>query len=115
MLARDLGEAVFEKGRGEGASLRLVDDLQRAGRRVEGGAQLAGAALVCGREVADVPRIIDGYLKVKDADAEEAAELVREFGLPWETLSSEHLAKLATWEALLEAGSLPLGALPRAA
>lgn len=68
---------------------------------------------VCGREVADVPRIVEGYLKVREADTDEAAELVREYKLPWETLASEHLAMPATWQALLDSGSLPLGALVR--
>lgn len=67
----------------------------------------------CGREVADVPRVVEGYLKAKDADGDEAAELVREYGLPWEALSSDHLANPAPWAALLESGSLPLGALVR--
>lgn len=67
----------------------------------------------CGREVTGVSRIVEGYLKAQDADAEEAADLVREYRLPWETLSSEHLAKAETWSALLESGSLPLTALVR--
>lgn len=68
---------------------------------------------VCGRDVADVPRLVEGYLKIRDADADEAAELVREYKLPWEAIDSEHLSKPAVWSALLESGSLPLGALVR--
>lgn len=60
-----------------------------------------------------VPRIIEGFAKAQDADAEEAAELVREYGLPWEVLNPDHLAKAAVWSALLESSALPLGALVR--
>ena len=67
----------------------------------------------CGRPANGLPPIMEGYLKACDADASEAAELVREYTLPWEALSSEQLAKPETWSALLESGSLPLGALVR--
>lgn len=68
---------------------------------------------VCGRDTTEVPQIVEGYLKVKDADPAMASQLVREYKLPWEALSSEHLTKPETWEALLFSGSLPLGALVR--
>lgn len=62
----------------------------------------------------DVPRIIEGYLKMTEAsDSDEAAALVREYGLPWETVPSEHLAGDKVWRALLDADALPLGALLR--
>ena len=67
----------------------------------------------CGREAADVPRVVEGFRKAQDADADEAAELVREYGLPWEALSSDHLAQPGTWTALLDSAALPLGALVR--
>lgn len=68
---------------------------------------------VCGREVAEVPRIVEGYLKIKDADVHEAAELVREYKLPWETIDSQHLTNPIIWDSLLESDSLPLTALVR--
>jgi 60 kDa SS-A/Ro ribonucleoprotein len=71
----------------------------------------------CGRLSDDVPegfpRIIDGFEMVQRADAKRAAELIHEYRLPWEALTSEQLAKPEPWAALLESGSLPLGALVR--
>jgi 60 kDa SS-A/Ro ribonucleoprotein len=74
--------------------------------------------VACGRSVeldaAPHPRVLEGYLKATAAsDAAETAELVREYGLPWEALTSDHLASPAVWSALLDAGALPLGALVR--
>lgn len=61
------------------------------------------------------PRILEGFAKMAEAsDADEAAELVREYRLPWETVPSGFLAGDIVWQALIETpGALPLGALLR--
>lgn len=60
------------------------------------------------------PRIIEGYRKLTEAsDADEAAALVREYEMPWEAVPSEWMAGDKVWRALLDADSLPLGALLR--
>lgn len=67
----------------------------------------------CGQDKGDVPRVVEGYRKmVAASDSAEAAELVREYGLPWETVPSE-LLDARVWDALLASGSLPLGAMVR--
>lgn len=75
---------------------------------------------ICGRLNAGLgtpglPRIVEGYLKAQaSSDHQETAELVREYQLPWETLTTDHLASPKVWDALLHTPSaLPLGALVR--
>ncbi len=62
-----------------------------------------------------VPKSIEGFIKIQAAsDPSEAAELVREYRLPWETVPSPLLVGDQVWRALLETpGALPLGALLR--
>jgi 60 kDa SS-A/Ro ribonucleoprotein len=63
---------------------------------------------------AALPRIVEGFARAQDAsDADEAAAVVRDYRLPWEAVRPEHLAKPAVWQALLDSGALPLGALVR--
>lgn len=57
------------------------------------------------------PRLIEGYLKANEAGADIPA-LVRNYRLSWEMLPDEALTKLATWDALLDAG-IPQTALMR--
>lgn len=69
---------------------------------------------ICSRPVEDAPRVVEGYLKAQaSSDADETAALVREYQLPWEALTAEHLTSPKTWDALLASGALPLGALVR--
>lgn len=58
-----------------------------------------------------VPRLIEGFVKAQEPDA-DAAALVREYGLSWEMLPDAALRQRATWDALLDAG-LPQTALLR--
>lgn len=69
---------------------------------------------ICGRNViGPVPSVVEGHLKLADAsDPAEAAELVREYRLPWETVPSD-LRGAEVWSALLDANALPLGAMVR--
>lgn len=68
---------------------------------------------ICGRPDVTVPRIVEGYQKMTEAsDPDEAAELVREYRLPWETVPS-NLLGARVWDALLDSGALPLGAMVR--
>lgn len=68
---------------------------------------------VCGRHVEGLPPVVDGFLKMAEAsDPDEAAALVREYRLPWETVPS-HLLDARVWDALLDSGALPLGAMVR--
>ncbi len=68
---------------------------------------------ICGRDAEDVPRVVAGFRKMAEAsDVDEAAELVREYRLPWETVPSQ-LLDAKVWDALLLTGALPLGAMVR--
>src|SRR5471032_1099314 len=59
-----------------------------------------------------LPRIVEGFMLAQSATSPaQAAELVREYGLPREALDSEHLTAPAVWEALLE--DMPMSALVR--
>ncbi len=68
---------------------------------------------ICGREATDVPRIVEGYQRMTGATTSgEVAGLIQRYGLPWETVPSD-LRDAAVWNALLDSGSLPLGATVR--
>lgn len=70
-------------------------------------------AFICGRYEGDVPRVVEGYRKMVEAsDPDEAAALIGEYNLPWETVPSELMGP-KVWAALLDGTSLPLGALVR--
>ena len=61
-----------------------------------------------------MPALLHGFAKMQEAsDAPEAAALVREYKLPWETVPSDFLKGSDVWRALLEAKALPLGATLR--
>lgn len=65
-----------------------------------------------------LPQIVHGYEAAQrtDTDAEKAAELVREYGLPREALKTEHLRDPHVWEAMLYEGGkygMPITALIR--
>lgn len=72
---------------------------------------------ICGRktDVDEIPKVLTGFLKMQEApNADEAAALVREYNLPWETVPSDFLKGDKVWRALVETpGALPLGALIR--
>lgn len=60
-----------------------------------------------------VPKIIEGYVRIRDAgSAAEAAKLVVEYGLPREAVPTDFLTTPEVWEALLATG-MPLTAMIR--
>lgn len=67
---------------------------------------------VCGRDADGLPPVVTGYRRALDADLGTLPALVAEYGLSWEMLPSEGLARPDVWEALLDAG-LPQTALLR--
>ena len=68
--------------------------------------------IVRGGETDGLPRIVEGFVRAQAAETPaEAAELVREYGLPREAVRSEHLASPEVWEALLD--DMPMTALIR--
>ena len=68
--------------------------------------------IVRGGTTDGLPRLVEGFTRAQAAPtAVEAAQLVREYGLPREALQPEHLTSIAVWEALLE--DMPMTALIR--
>ena len=68
--------------------------------------------IVRGTEAEGLPRAVDGFVRAQAAErGEQAAELIREYGLPREAVKPEHLTAPAVWEALLE--DMPMTALVR--
>jgi 60 kDa SS-A/Ro ribonucleoprotein len=62
----------------------------------------------------DAPTLIYGVeLAKRSTSASETAGLVREYGLTWEMLQTEHLNDRKVWEALLESGKVGVTALIR--
>jgi 60 kDa SS-A/Ro ribonucleoprotein len=60
----------------------------------------------------DLPRVVEGFVGAQAApSARESAELIREYRLPREAVSPEHLGSPEVWEALLE--DMPTGAMIR--
>jgi 60 kDa SS-A/Ro ribonucleoprotein len=78
-----------------------------------------GEDLVAGfgdeRLPADDPlRLVEGYERVRRVTGgREAAELVREYRLPWEALPDEVINRPEVWEALLDVDAVPATALLR--
>jgi 60 kDa SS-A/Ro ribonucleoprotein len=69
-----------------------------------------------GKEVggAGLPDIVTGVTMAKGAlDAAHTARLVRQYGLTWEMVKTEHLNERAVWEALLEEDKVGITALIR--
>lgn len=62
---------------------------------------------------AQLPHIVLGVEAAKTASEKDLPRIIQDFGLSWEMIPTEALTKKATWEALLNGGSLPLGALIR--
>lgn len=91
------------------------DVLRKAHPATTDAALNAVLRFAAGHPVDEAPRTIEGFVRLQDAaDEDEAAELVREYGLPWETVPSGLLAGDRVWRALVETpGALPLGALLR--
>jgi 60 kDa SS-A/Ro ribonucleoprotein len=68
--------------------------------------------IVRGGSTEGLPRMVEGFVRAQAAVTdEEAAALVREYGLPREALKSEHLVSPEVWAALLE--DMPMTALIR--
>lgn len=89
------------------------DLLRKAHPAAPTGGHKALYDFICGRPAENLPRIVEGYLKMVEAsDPDEAAALVREYNLPWETVPSD-LLDATVWGALLDSHSLPLGAMVR--
>ncbi len=62
----------------------------------------------------DVPDVIVGYELAKRSEStEQTARLVRNFGLTWEMIKTEHLNDRKVWEALLESDQVGITALIR--
>ncbi|MDQ6777259.1 MAG: TROVE domain-containing protein [Actinomycetota bacterium] len=59
-----------------------------------------------------LPRVVEGFARAQAAETpKQTAALVREYGLPREALSSDHLTSPEVWEALLE--GMPMTAMIR--
>jgi 60 kDa SS-A/Ro ribonucleoprotein len=59
-----------------------------------------------------LPRVVEGFVGAQAApSARESAELIREYRLPREAVSPEHLGSPEVWEALL--ADMPMGAMIR--
>ena len=91
-----------------------------AGRVSAGNPQLEVSAeharlfewIVRGGEADGLPRLVEGFARVQAArTAKEAAELVREYGLPREAVKPEHLGSTEVWQALLH--DMPMTAMIR--
>jgi 60 kDa SS-A/Ro ribonucleoprotein len=68
--------------------------------------------IVRGGETNALPRVVEGFVRAQSAEKPaESAALIREFGLPRETVRTEHLASAEVWEALLE--DMPMTAMIR--
>lgn len=69
---------------------------------------------VCGRDPGpNAPRLIEGFLKAQASpNPLETANLVAQYGLPWEALIPEHLNDRRVWAELLNRG-MPQTALMR--
>jgi 60 kDa SS-A/Ro ribonucleoprotein len=68
--------------------------------------------IVRGGETDGLPRIVEGFVRAQAATTPvESAVLVREYRLPREAVSTEHLASPEVWEALVE--DMPMAALIR--
>jgi 60 kDa SS-A/Ro ribonucleoprotein len=63
-------------------------------------------------DIDKAPAIVRGFEKASKASIQELPGLIREFGLTWEMIPTEHLNNVKVWEALLD-GNVPLGALVR--
>jgi 60 kDa SS-A/Ro ribonucleoprotein len=104
-----------------GVTHRDVLRLAHPGRRVGAGNPALDVSdeharlfewIVRGGGTDGLPRVVEGFVRAQAAaSAREAAELVREFGLPREALQPEHLASPEVWAALLE--DMPMTALIR--
>ncbi len=60
----------------------------------------------------ELPRFVQGFMKVQAAAPQDVPALVREYRLPWEALPDSALTLPATWEAILDLG-MPMHALIR--
>jgi 60 kDa SS-A/Ro ribonucleoprotein len=68
--------------------------------------------IVRGGDTEGAPRLVEGFVRAQQAETpSQAAELVREYGLPREAMRPEHLTSPEVWEALLE--DMPMTALVR--
>ena len=68
--------------------------------------------IVRGGETDGLPRVVEGFVRAQAAGtADEAAALVREYGLPREAVKPTHLTSTEVWAALLE--DMPMTALIR--
>lgn len=63
-------------------------------------------------DIDKTPALVQGFEKAKVASASELPALIKEHGLTWEMIPTEHLNDVKVWEALLD-GNVPLGALVR--
>lgn len=64
-------------------------------------------------DLENAPKLVQGFEKAKGAKSKALVELINEYGLSWEMLPTEALNEPAVWEALLESGNVPMGALIR--
>ena len=68
--------------------------------------------IVRGGETDGLPRVVEGFVRAQAAGtAKQSAALVREYGLPREAVTPEHLTSAEVWTALLE--DMPMTALIR--
>lgn len=60
-----------------------------------------------------LPKVVKGFEYAKDMEPEEVPDVIRDFGLSWEMIPTERLNDRKVWDALLDSGNLPMGALIR--
>lgn len=69
--------------------------------------------LVKGNYVPELPKVITDYEAAKSVRGRELYENIRDSNLSWDMLPTDVLKDPKVWEALLDAGNIPLGALIR--
>lgn len=81
----------------------------------EGVDQVLGAWIL-GKDFdeAELPEVVQGFLKAKDAKGvTEVVSAIKQYSLSWEMIPTDYLNEVKVWEALLDSGNVPLGAMIR--
>lgn len=63
---------------------------------------------------AELPQVVQGFLIAKEAEnTSQVVAAIKNYGLSWEMIPTEYLNEVKVWEALLDSGNVPLGAMIR--